>query len=56
MGREFDAVCALLGICDESGYDGQCAIELEYAAMRCLLNGGQAEPLPYSLAEMDGLW
>ncbi len=53
MGRVFDAVSALLGICEESSYDGQCAIELEYAARRWLINGGQAEPLPFSLAETE---
>ena len=53
MGRVFDAVSAMLGICEESGYNGQCAIELEYAAMQYLLSGGQAEPLPYSLKKMD---
>lgn len=32
MGRVFDGVSAILGICQESRYGGQCAMELESAA------------------------
>ena len=35
MGRLFDAVSALLGICDEMTYSGQPAVELEMAAREC---------------------
>ena len=51
MGRVFDAVSSILGICEEAHYSGQCAIELEYAAMRYRMSGGQSEPLPYNLTE-----
>ena len=55
MGRVFDAVSAILDICENSGYDGQCAIELEYAAMQYKLTGGHSEPLPYHLSDENGV-
>jgi hydrogenase maturation protein HypF len=33
MGRLFDAVSFLLGICSQNGYEGQCPCELEYKAV-----------------------
>lgn len=32
MGRLFDAVCALLGICERNSYEGECAEKLEACA------------------------
>jgi hydrogenase maturation protein HypF len=55
MGRVFDGVSAILGICGESQYDGQCAIELENAAaVYSKQNGLPAEPFPFDLKEEDG--
>ncbi len=36
MGRLFDAISALLGICDYNSYEGECAINLEKAAWEYL--------------------
>ncbi|MCL1809152.1 MAG: carbamoyltransferase HypF [Clostridiales bacterium] len=43
MGRLFDAVSSLLGICHENSYEGECAILLEDAAARALKNPGGSE-------------
>ncbi|MDO4834358.1 MAG: carbamoyltransferase HypF [Bacillota bacterium] len=40
MGRLFDAVSCLLGICDYNDYEGQCAIMLEDAAAFASANPG----------------
>ncbi len=46
MGRLFDAVSALLGIKCYNGYEGECAISLENAALSAVQN--HAEPYPLS--------
>ncbi|WP_412741858.1 carbamoyltransferase HypF [Krasilnikovia sp. MM14-A1004] len=51
-GRLFDAVSSLLGLCDDAGYEGEAAVLLEAAAAA----SGSTEPLPWRLAEVDGLW
>jgi hydrogenase maturation protein HypF len=42
MGRLFDAVSSLLGICHENRYEGECAILLEDAAARAMKNPGKS--------------
>lgn len=47
-GRLFDAVAALLGVCERSSYEGQAAMELEALAER------GAEPLPFAIVDGPG--
>ena len=43
MGRLFDGIASMLGICDYNSYEGQCAILLEDAAARAQKEPGMDE-------------
>ena len=54
-GRLFDAVSALAGVCQSSGYEGEAAMLLENAAEN-FGAGSDAEPYPFSIEQGSFPW
>ncbi|WP_199509751.1 carbamoyltransferase HypF [Nucisporomicrobium flavum] len=52
-GRLFDAVAALLGVCDDASYEGEAAVMLESVAAAA---PSSTAPLPWKLRTAGGLW
>lgn len=49
MGRLFDAVSSVLGICQLNSYEGECAIMLENAATQAIQDGISPYPLHFQV-------
>ncbi len=56
MGRLFDAVCALLGLGEQNGYQGQCAAALETVAAKAKAAGIAPYPLAIPVTRKSGCW
>lgn len=55
MGRLFDAVSSILGICDRNSYEGECAIKLEKAAVIAKRNGNKPQKLSFDIIEKEDM-
>lgn len=55
MGRLFDAVAALLGICAFNEREGQCAIMLQLRAEEAASAGEEPAPLAFEIGRVGGL-
>ena len=53
MGRLFDAVSALLGVCCHNSYEGECAVLLEKKAHEFMDKGGAAGDYPEFMFEIS---
>ena len=53
MGRLFDAIAALLGLCAENQYEGQAAIALQQAAENAEADGISPRPMDFTLHWVD---
>jgi len=56
MGRFFDAVSSLLGICDISTYEAQAAIELQMKAELAQSSGLRPQGYRYKIREQEGTY
>jgi hydrogenase maturation protein HypF len=55
MGRLFDAVSAILGICAENSYEGRCAIMLQQCAELAKKSNLSPAAIGFSIIERDGM-
>ncbi len=53
MGRLFDAVAAVLGVCHDAGYEGQAAVELEAVSRTAGADRGGAADAPALVVDDD---
>ena len=56
MGRFFDGISSLLGICDISTYEGQAAVELQTAAEKECQSIPPRQSYEYKIIEQNGTW